>query len=145
MMAWRRPGDKPLSEPMMVNLTTHICVSRLQLIKASPCPLQSLVVSWLWVQAVDLTIDWPMKIDHSHKPTLHLTNIPQCTILYVTKMCTHVHISVTTWCIVGYGTGALQDCKFWSISMCSYSPAHDDIAVILLPYHPASSTSCPIC
>ena len=25
-MAWRRPGDKPLSEPMMVNLLTHICV-----------------------------------------------------------------------------------------------------------------------
>ena len=25
--AWRRPGDKPLSEPMMVNLPTHICVT----------------------------------------------------------------------------------------------------------------------
>ena len=24
-MAWRRPGDKPLSEPMMVSLLTHIC------------------------------------------------------------------------------------------------------------------------
>ena len=30
IMAWRRPGDKPLSEPMMVNLPTHICVSRPQ-------------------------------------------------------------------------------------------------------------------
>ena len=30
IMAWRRPGDKPLSEPMMVSLTTHICVTRLQ-------------------------------------------------------------------------------------------------------------------
>ena len=27
IMAWRRPGDKPLSEPMMVNLPTHICVT----------------------------------------------------------------------------------------------------------------------
>ena len=27
-MAWRRPGDKPLSEPVMVSLTTHICVTR---------------------------------------------------------------------------------------------------------------------
>ena len=26
-MAWRRPGDKPLSEPMMVNLLTPICVA----------------------------------------------------------------------------------------------------------------------
>ena len=30
IMAWRRIGDKPLSEPMMVNLLTHICVTRLQ-------------------------------------------------------------------------------------------------------------------
>ena len=29
-MAWRRPGDKPLSEPMMVNLPTHICVTQPQ-------------------------------------------------------------------------------------------------------------------
>ena len=27
-MAWCRSGDKPLSEPMMVNLMTHICVTR---------------------------------------------------------------------------------------------------------------------
>ena len=27
IMAWRRIGDKPLSEPMMVNLLTHICVT----------------------------------------------------------------------------------------------------------------------
>ena len=26
IMAWRRAGDKPLSEPMMVSLLTHICV-----------------------------------------------------------------------------------------------------------------------
>ena len=29
-MAWRRPGDKPLSEPMVVRWLTHICVTRLQ-------------------------------------------------------------------------------------------------------------------
>ena len=28
IMAWRRPGDKPLSEPLMVCLLTHICVTR---------------------------------------------------------------------------------------------------------------------
>ena len=27
IMAWRLPGDKPLSEPMMVRLPTHICVT----------------------------------------------------------------------------------------------------------------------
>ena len=35
IIAWRRPGDKPLSEPMMVSLTTHICVTRPQWVK---CP-----------------------------------------------------------------------------------------------------------
>ena len=30
IMARRRPGDKPLSEPMMVSLPTHICVIRPQ-------------------------------------------------------------------------------------------------------------------
>ena len=35
IMAWRRSGDKPLSEPMMVRLPMHICVSRPQWVK--PC------------------------------------------------------------------------------------------------------------
>ena len=30
VMAWCRPGNKPLSEPMMVSLPTHICVTRPQ-------------------------------------------------------------------------------------------------------------------
>ena len=33
IMAWRRPGDKPLSEPMMVRLPTHICVTLPQWVK----------------------------------------------------------------------------------------------------------------
>ena len=34
IMAWRRLGDKPLSEPMMVTLLTHICVTRPQWVKS---------------------------------------------------------------------------------------------------------------
>ena len=30
IMAWRRPGTKPLSEPMMFNWLTHICLTRPQ-------------------------------------------------------------------------------------------------------------------
>ena len=33
IMAWRRSGDKPLSEPMLVRLLTHICVTRPQWVK----------------------------------------------------------------------------------------------------------------
>ena len=33
IMAWRRPGDKPLSETMMVSLLRHICITRPQWVK----------------------------------------------------------------------------------------------------------------
>ena len=37
IMAWRRPGDKPLSsETMVVRLPTHICVTRPQWVKCAP-------------------------------------------------------------------------------------------------------------
>ena len=35
IMAWRRSGDKPLSEPMMASSPTHICVTRPQWVKTS--------------------------------------------------------------------------------------------------------------
>ena len=41
IMAWRRPGDKPLSETMMVTLLTHICITRPQWVKA-----QTLIVKY---------------------------------------------------------------------------------------------------
>ena len=45
IMAWRRPGDKPLSEPMMVNLLTHICVTRPQWVKYPISRVRDLVRS----------------------------------------------------------------------------------------------------
>ena len=33
IMAWPRPGNKPLSEPMMVSFLTHICVTQPQWVK----------------------------------------------------------------------------------------------------------------
>ena len=35
IMAWRRSGDKPLSEPMMVSLLTHICITWPQWVNSS--------------------------------------------------------------------------------------------------------------
>ena len=40
IMAWRRPGDKPLSETMMIISLTHICVTRPQWVKAWPWDTQ---------------------------------------------------------------------------------------------------------
>ena len=45
IMAWRRPGDKPLSEPMMVILQTHICVARPQWVN-QPCGSPQLCVKY---------------------------------------------------------------------------------------------------
>ena len=48
-MAWRRPGDKPLSKLMMVSLLTHICVTRPQ-----------------WVNTMHCTNHvWPIQISHN--------------------------------------------------------------------------------
>ena len=41
IMAWRRPGDKPLSEPMMVSLRTHICVTWPQWVIGHAAPISS--------------------------------------------------------------------------------------------------------
>ena len=37
IMAWRRPGDKPSSEPMVVRLLTHICVTQPQWVESTRC------------------------------------------------------------------------------------------------------------
>ena len=37
IMAWRRSGDKTLSEPMMVSSLTHICVTRPQWVNTKRC------------------------------------------------------------------------------------------------------------
>ena len=36
IMAWHRPGDKPLSEPMPVSLPTHLCVTQPQWVNSPP-------------------------------------------------------------------------------------------------------------
>ena len=46
IMAWRRPGDKPLSEPMMISLPTHICVTRPQWVNGDLDFFLSLSVSF---------------------------------------------------------------------------------------------------
>ena len=53
IMAWRRPGDKPLSEQMMVSLFSHICVTGPQWVNTTPVyplwildPLLALARGW---------------------------------------------------------------------------------------------------
>ena len=55
VMAWRRPGDKPLSEPMMDRLPTHICVTQPQWVKEAALPIDGpdtipKLPWWRWCQ-----------------------------------------------------------------------------------------------
>ena len=56
IMAWRRPGDKPLSEPMRVSLTTHICVTRPQWVKGYIMHIRTHMKSKIVAITTDLSI-----------------------------------------------------------------------------------------
>ena len=60
IMAWRRPGDKPLSEPMMVCPPTHTSATRPQWVQHHS--YDSIVFS------VTVTTQWSQYIPISHKP-----------------------------------------------------------------------------
>ena len=57
-MAWRRPGDKPLSELMMVSLPTHECVTRPQWVKTNTNWSLSIFISSF------LHTLWPVVLDN---------------------------------------------------------------------------------
>ena len=93
IMAWRRPGDKPLSETMMARLPTCICVTRPQWVKDH------------WY-AVFTKIFYYIE---SNRP---IPQIPQCTspishnAPFTTEMYTFmfwmVHCGTWDWCTVGF-------------------------------------------
>ena len=56
IMAWRRPGDKPLSETMMARLPTYICVTRSQWVNGLP-PSHYLNQCWLTHLPLDKMAD----------------------------------------------------------------------------------------
>ena len=70
IMAWRRPGAKPLSEPMMVSLLTHICVTRPQWVKKSQyCEalVFCLLIAWtsFWTKSRFPVVQCAMDLCHS--------------------------------------------------------------------------------
>ena len=71
IMAWRRPGDKPLSEPMMVSLPMHICITRPQWVNSDPSgPSQTSRRSRTDSQVcyMFLNIKWKIFQSMLHKP-----------------------------------------------------------------------------
>ena len=98
-------------------------------------------MSFMMLQIENLFIYWLINIEDIKAPNywlfvrgwkhqgiiIPILQIPQC-IKYptmhhvVTEMCTHVHISVTKKCIVGYRTGALWDLWCGSATVLSTHP-----------------------
>ena len=74
IMAWRHSGDKPLSEPMMVSLPTHICVTRPQWVN-----------SWRPSDALQWNIDQNPNIfiqENASENAIHVGNWqPSCHVL----------------------------------------------------------------
>ena len=65
VMAWRRPGDKPLSEPMLISLPTHICVTRPQWVKG---PIK---ISLTWNVTIDITFKTSCLAIYSYWVSIH--------------------------------------------------------------------------
>ena len=64
IMAWRRPGDKPIMEPMMDSSLTHICVTRPQWVNTVSSTKWRIVYLYLiniyWHSLPDVFLCWPV-------------------------------------------------------------------------------------
>ena len=99
IMAWRRPGDKPLSEPMMVWLLTHICVIRPQSVKCNIAMLcgsfwyvvlyMCTFLYWLYEMTFRIINNF-RRISHIHRDMkIHFNVWPKNPI---TVVCTYIRI-----------------------------------------------------
>ena len=58
IMTWRQLGDKPLSEPMMVSLLTHKCITRRQWLKAETIPQTAKTLGSTLIRSDAKVMDW---------------------------------------------------------------------------------------
>ena len=78
IMAWRRPGDKPLSEAMLVSLPTHICVTRPQWVKSFMFHLHNRMPQMNMDSSVG-TLAWPADLLVHLNPAHKLLSVSQAT------------------------------------------------------------------
>ena len=70
IMAWRRPGDKPLSEPMMIISLTHICVARPQWVNTWHLKERRYKPPWYQLElSLDIPVSAPqgLIVHHNYK------------------------------------------------------------------------------
>ena len=107
-----------LSLNIYMSMNSHGCIS------------SQIAMAIIWLHP------FSMLTDPSHKSQNASDKYPIMNH-FVTEMCTHVHISVTKWCIVGYGTGALWD-------LCNRSIGHPRILAIWVDVYPVCWPLSPI-
>ena len=95
IMAWLRPGDKPLSEPVMVRLPTHICVIRPQWVNTYPLGLPMQLTNWLRGGAAVIILNFFREIALRWKP--QDITLDQWTFLQVMACCHGCWCSVDVW------------------------------------------------
>ena len=74
IIAWRRSGEKPLSEALVVRLSTHICVIRPQWVKKINASQTYLII----YEALNWNSFWFMLFSWQHQAYIHVTR----TIIY---------------------------------------------------------------
>ena len=87
IMAWRRLGDKPLSDPMMDSLPTHICVTRPQWVNAMNCNYSS-ICKVLFHNDLSLSGEQPEWCLFTHMLTANLrfnSNLSSVLMLHKTR------------------------------------------------------------
>ena len=78
IMAWRRPGDKPLSEPMMASSSTHICVTQPQWVNIL---IWSLYILWKDLISSPVLFQYEVHVWYNTRSIYH-TMQASCVISY---------------------------------------------------------------
>ena len=94
IMAWRWPGDKPWSEPIMVTLPTHLCVSRLQRFKIKQVAV--------WIQH--------LLVKYFTYQTAKIWNHISLFIFENTRNCWHIKNASRNGCLVQFVIANLERC-----------------------------------
>ena len=83
IMAWRRPDDKPLSEPMIVSLLTHICVTRPQWFIFKPWTRLMLLIYSLYMDRFISCIRCQSRIMYGHKHAIQERYLWNCLLICI--------------------------------------------------------------
>ena len=97
IIAWHRPGNKPLSEPMMLILLTHICITRPQWVK----PLVNHLMNHIDCVPLLLKSNFTMVIKYTRSLTLNSATshqvISQTTFVYRNYLLLTVSYSLSVY------------------------------------------------